>query len=241
MVTFFTYKMYLISAEGYKYARVQMLIIKKLAKFGYEKKGPVLRQIYNNYKTKNLMKEQIKKYKMTSREIFEKYGDLSEDGLNTKSINNVSEMKKRGKRKKDAFRKKLMISESEILECPEHGVESEIKNIFVNETILKEYSVKIYESDPYFYEHYKEKIQDSKNEHEYILFRINFYFIEYFWAVEIDEKAILTVILFLRKKEKALEKNLVVNLLELMQVKVMMKIMKLVECKHLLVRLKTDN
>ena len=49
------------------------------------------------------------------------------------------------------------------------------------------------------------------------------------------------MILFLRKKEKALEKNLVVNLLELMQVKVMMKIMKLVECKHLLVRLKTDN
>ena len=29
----------------------------------------------------------------------------------------------------------------------------------MNEKILEEYSVKIYEIDPYFYEHYKEKIK----------------------------------------------------------------------------------
>ena len=40
-------------------------------------------------KQKNLTKEQIKKYKMTKREIFKKYDNLSEDELNTKSNKNV--------------------------------------------------------------------------------------------------------------------------------------------------------
>ena len=35
------------------------------------------------------MKEQIKKYKMTEREIFEKYDNLTEDKLDTKSNENV--------------------------------------------------------------------------------------------------------------------------------------------------------
>ena len=46
-----------------------------------------------------------------------------------------------------------MIPDSEITECPEYEVKSKIGNIFVNEKILEEYSVKIYEIDPYFYEH----------------------------------------------------------------------------------------
>ena len=65
-------------------------------------------------------------------------------------------MKKRGGIKVIAgFRKKLMIPDSEISVCPEHEVKSKIGTIFVNEEILEEYSVKIYEIDPYFYEHYK--------------------------------------------------------------------------------------
>ena len=63
-----------------------------------------------------------------------------------------------------------MISESEISKCPEQEIESRIENIFVNEEILEEYSVKIYKIDPYFYEHYKEKIQVNKNGHECRLF-----------------------------------------------------------------------
>ena len=39
----------------------------------------VLKEIYSIYKTKNLMREQIKKYKMNEREIFEKYDNLSEN------------------------------------------------------------------------------------------------------------------------------------------------------------------
>ena len=50
-----------------------------------------------------------------------------------------------------------MIPESEIPECPGHEVKSKIRNIFVKEKILEEYSVKMYEIDPYFYEHYGKK------------------------------------------------------------------------------------
>ena len=50
-----------------------------------------------------------------------------------------------------------MIPDSEIAECLEYEVKSKTGNIFVNKKILKEYSVKIYEIDPYFYEHYKKK------------------------------------------------------------------------------------
>ena len=96
--------------------------------------------------------------------------------------------KKRGIRATDGFRKKLMIPDSEILKCPEFEVKSKIGKLFMNEQILDEYSVRIYEIDSYFYEHHKEKIKVDKNEHEYILFRIDVYFTEYFLVVGIDEQ-----------------------------------------------------
>ena len=71
----------------------------------------------------------------------------------------------------------------------------------MNGKILEEYSLKIYEIDPYFYEHYKKKKVD-KNEHEYILLRTNVYFAEYHLAVEIEEKNMLEEILFSRRKDK---------------------------------------
>ena len=71
---------------------------------------------------------------------------------------------------------------------------------------------------------------------KYILFRIDVYFSKYLLAVEIDEKGqIDRDLIFGEKGQEALEKSLVVNLLELIQVNVMMKIMQLVEYKHLLV------
>ena len=56
-----------------------------------------------------------------------------------------------------------MIPDSEIGECPECKAKSKMGNIFVNKNILEEYSVKIYEIDHYFYEHYRKKIQVDKN------------------------------------------------------------------------------
>ena len=100
--------------------------------------------------------------------------------------------------------------------------------------ILEEYFVKIYEIDLYIYEHYKEKIQVNINGHEYILIRIDVYFSEYLLAVEIDEKGHTDRdLIFEEKRQKALEKNLVVDLSELIQASVIMKIMKLSEYKHL--------
>ena len=144
-------------------------------------------------KQKKLTKNQIRKYKMTEREIFEKYANLSEHELSEKSNKNIYVKndvmttvikhcrgeKKRGERKIAGFRNKLMIPESEISECPEHEAKSIIGNIFVNEKVLEEYSVKIYKIDPYFYEYYKEKMQVDKNGRECTLFKIHVDITEY--------------------------------------------------------------
>ena len=95
-----------------------------------------------------------------------------------------------------------MIPKSEISKCPEHKIKSKIRNIVFKEKIFEEYSVKIYEIDPYFYEYSKEKIQVNENRCKYILFRIDVCFSEYILAVEIDEKNMLAETLFLRRKGK---------------------------------------
>ena len=77
------------------------------------------------------------------------------------------EKKKRRKKNRPIQKKKKKIPESEILECPEYDLKSKIGNIFVNEKTIEEYSVKIYEINPYFYEHYK-KMQVGKNERDYL-------------------------------------------------------------------------
>ena len=48
-----------------------------------------------------------------------------------------------------------MILDFEISKCPENEVKSKIETIFVNKKILEEYSIKIHEIDPHFYEYYK--------------------------------------------------------------------------------------
>ena len=100
----------------------------------------------------------------------------------------------------------------------EHVVKSKIGTVFVNEDILEEKSVRIYEIDPYFSEHYK-KIQVDSNGQKYILFRIDIYFTKYCVAVEIDEKGHTDRdFIFEEEKQKALEKIIIVNLLELILV-----------------------
>ena len=101
-----------------------------------------------------------------------------------------------------------MIPDPEISKCPEHDIKSKIGIIFANEKILEEKYGKIYEINPYFYERYKEKIQTDKNECEYILFRIDLYFIEYFLAIEIDEKGHTDRgLIFEEKKTKSTRKK----------------------------------
>ena len=151
--------------------------------------------------------------------------------------------KKRDERKIDGFTKKLMIPDSEISECPEHEVLSKIGNIFVNEKILEEYSVRVCKTDFYFYEHYRKKYKLMK-------MGVNIYYLELISILlnisqlqKLMKNVMLTVTLFFRRKDKKRQKkNLVVNLLELIQVKkFMMETMKLVEYKRLSVNLKTGN
>ena len=84
----------------------------------------------------------------------------------------------------------------------------------------------------------KKKIQADKKGYKYILFRIDIYFSECFSAVEVNERGHTDrYIIFEEKRQKALEKNVVVYLLELIQVMekmVMIYIMMLVVYKHLL-------
>ena len=226
--------MHLISAEGYKNTGVHYLKLRKTDELWVSMKNVgdglgvknisdlVLKEIYGIYEKRKLTKEEIKCYKMTEREIFKKFDNLNEDELNTKSnksvyvkniimtniIKHCRGEKKRGPRAIDGFRKKLMIPDYEISESLEHEVKSKIETVFVNEDILEEYSVKIYEIDPYFYEHYNKKIQVDNNDREYILFRIDVYFTKYFLAVEIDEKGHTDRdLIFEEKIQKALEKK----------------------------------
>ena len=88
--------MYLISVEGYKNVGFYILITKKTGEIWVSMKNVhdglgvknmsdlVLKELYGTYKTKNLMKKQIRKYKMTEREIFKKHANLSEDELSEK-------------------------------------------------------------------------------------------------------------------------------------------------------------
>ena len=93
--------MNLISAEGYKNAKVHFLKIRKTGELWISIKDVgnglgvknisdlVLKEIYGIYEKRKLTKEEIKYFKMTEREIFKKFDNLSEDELNTKSNKNV--------------------------------------------------------------------------------------------------------------------------------------------------------
>ena len=163
--------MYLISAEGYKSANVEFLVIKATSEIWVNMKDVgsgmgvknisdlVLKEIYAICETKNPTKKQVDEYKMTKRQIYKTFTNLSDKELNTK--NNKKKLKRcrgektRGIREIDGFRNKLMIPDSKISKDLEFEVKSKIGKIFKKHNPLEEYSVTIYEIDPYFYEHYK--------------------------------------------------------------------------------------
>ena len=121
----------------------------------------------------------------------------------------IAEVKKRGERRIDRYKKKLKIPESEISQCPEYIIKSKIRKTFVNEKILVEYCVKIYEINYYFDENYEEKMNIDKKGRSYILFRIHVCFIKDNLAVEVDEKGhVDRGLIFEKKRQEALEKKL---------------------------------
>ena len=99
------YKIYLISAEGYKNTKVDFLTIKitgkiwvsmKDVKIGMGVKNisdSILKEIYGICETKNPTEEDVKEYKMTKREYYRRFDNLSEKELNKKIIKRLmSEM-----------------------------------------------------------------------------------------------------------------------------------------------------
>ena len=157
--------MYLISAEAYENASVSLLNIRRTNEIwpsmrdigsGLGVKNIsdlVIKEIRGIYGEKNLTEGEIENYKMTEREIYEKFYNLSKDELNIKNNKNTfaknnvmtniikhcrGEKKLRGIRAIDVFRKKIMIPDFEISKYLEHEVKSKIGSIFVNEKILEE-------------------------------------------------------------------------------------------------------
>ena len=130
-----------------------------------------LKETYGLRETKNPTKEQVNEYKIAKREIYKKFTNLRKKELTTKYnknpfvrndvmttiIKRCRGEKTRGIRAIDGFRNKLMIPDSEIPKCPEFEVKSKIGKIFKKHNPLEEYSVRIYEIDPYFYKHYEKK------------------------------------------------------------------------------------
>ena len=91
--------MYLISTEGYKNANVEFLTIKKTSEIWVSMKDVgsgigvknisdlVLKETYSIYETKNPSKEeQVNEYRMTERQIYKKFTNLSQEELNKKII-----------------------------------------------------------------------------------------------------------------------------------------------------------
>ena len=89
--------MYLISAERYKNANFGFLTIKRTSEIWVSMKDVgsgigiknisdlVLKEICGICETKNPSKEQVNEYKMTKRQIYKKFTNLSKKELNTKN------------------------------------------------------------------------------------------------------------------------------------------------------------
>ena len=87
-------------------------------------------------------------------------------------------------------------------------VKSKIGTIFINEIILEEKSVRIYEIDPYLYEHYKKKQNKLTTmiKNTYCL-ELIFILLNIFQQQKLMQKVILTETLFLKKKDKRNQKK----------------------------------
>ena len=91
------YKMYLISAEGYKNANDEFLKLKTTSEIWLNMKDVgsgvgvknisnlVLKEIYGICETKHPTKKQVNEYKMTERKMYKKFDSLSEKEFNTKN------------------------------------------------------------------------------------------------------------------------------------------------------------
>ena len=73
--------------------------------------------------------------------------------------------------------------------------------------LLEEYYDKIYEIEPYFYEHHKDKIRVDETGHKYIPFRIDVYFLNIIQLQKLMKNNKPTEIFFPEKKDMKQQKK----------------------------------
>ena len=100
-----------------------------------------------------------------------------------------------------------MIPKSEISQCVENMMKSEIGKVFVNGKVLEEYCVKIYEVDPYFYEYYEKKKKLLIMVIVMYYLELMFAFMNTFQLQKLMKKGILTEILSLKKRARSIRKK----------------------------------
>ena len=76
----------------------------------------------------------------------------------------------------------------------------------------------MYKIEPYFYKQYEKHVQVNDQKRKYTWFKTDIYFSEYSLVVEIDKKGVDRDLIFEIKRQKVLEKNSTVNLLELIKI-----------------------
>ena len=143
----------------------------------------------------------------------------------TFAIKHCRREKKRGERKIDGLRKKKRFLNLGFQNAQNTMSNQKQETYLSMKKFVKNIVVKIYKTDPYFYEHYEKKSKVDKNGHNYIPFKIDVYFSEYDLDVETDGKSHIDRYLVTEnQRQETLEKNLIVNLLELIQVKKVIKL-----------------
>ena len=136
------------------------------------------------------------------------------------------------KEAKERFRKKLVIPESEISECPEYDPNQKQERYLSTKKYLNNILLRFMKLIHIFMSTTKKQQQQQQKKNNLMKIyysELMLIFLNIFQLYKLMEKAILIEIFFLwRKDKKHQTKNLAVNLLELVQVNIMMKIMKLV-------------
>ena len=174
----------------------------------------ILKEIYGIYETKNLTKEQIKKCKMTERQIFGKQDNISEDELNTNSSKNVyvendvmSSVIKGCKGEKKRQKNNRRIQKKVDDDCPEHEVKSKIESIYVNEKYSKIILLRFIKLILTLVSITRKKCKLIKMNASIYYLELMFSLLNFFQLQKLMKKNMLEEILFLRRKGKKHQKE----------------------------------
>ena len=123
---------------------------------------------YKNVKVEFLTIKTTSEIWVSMKDVGSGMGVKNISDLVLKEIYGICETKNPSKEQVNEYK---IIGDSEIPKCPKLEAKSKIGKIFKKHNPLKEYSVKIYEIDSYFYKHYEKK-------YKLIKMGVNIYYLE---------------------------------------------------------------